>query len=283
MSTNGQPVPLHDPPTLQALLDEIRAYVEYQQSTGMDAFPRRTATTTTIPATAVAERDTADRSPQPPRGTASGQPMTSLPPTKVPAALGDFFVATDVRQAHTLDELRAEIGDCQRCKLCRGRTNIVFGVGNPQASLMFVGEGPGRDEDLKAEPFVGRAGQLLTEIITKGMKRRREDVYIANVVKCRPPENRNPEPDEIAACQPFLLRQIELIQPQVIVALGAFAAQTLLASRVPISRLRGQWFEYQGIKLMPTLHPAYLLRNPNDKRLVWEDIKLVMRELESHA
>jgi DNA polymerase len=148
---------------------------------------------------------------------------------------------------------------------------------------MFVGEGPGRDEDLQAEPFVGRAGQLLTEIITKGMKLRREDVYIANVIKCRPPQNRNPEPDEIAACQPFLIRQIEIIQPKVLVALGKFAAQTLLGLQTPISRLRGQWYEYQGIKLMPTLHPAYLLRNPNDKRLVWEDIKMVLRELESVA
>jgi DNA polymerase len=184
-----------------------------------------------------------------------------------------------VHQAQSLAELRSEIGDCQRCKLCRARTNIVFGIGNPKADLMFVGEGPGRDEDLQAEPFVGRAGKLLTEIITKGMKLQREDVYIANVVKCRPPENRNPEPDEIKACRPFLERQIELIQPKVLVALGTFAAQTMLNVRTPISRLRGQWYDYNGIKLMPTLHPAYLLRNPEDKRLVWNDIKLVMQEL----
>jgi len=185
-----------------------------------------------------------------------------------------------VREAKTLDELRAELGDCQRCKLWHGRTHIVFGVGNPRATLMFVGEGPGRDEDLQAEPFVGRAGQLLTEIITKGMKLRREDVYITNVIKCRPPENRNPEPDEIAACQPFLLRQIDIVRPKVLVALGNFAAQTLLGVKTPISRLRGNWFDYHGVKLMPTLHPAYLLRNPNDKKLVWEDIKKVMRALE---
>ncbi|MFI5365923.1 MAG: uracil-DNA glycosylase family protein [Candidatus Binatia bacterium] len=198
---------------------------------------------------------------------------------KAAAASGDLFTTPGTRQAGTLADLRTEIGDCRRCKLWPGRTHIVFGVGNPQAQLMFVGEGPGRDEDLQGEPFVGRAGQLLTEIITKGMKLRREDVYIANVVKCRPPENRNPEPDEIAACQPFLLRQVELVQPKVLVALGTFAAQTLLGLRVPISRLRGHWYDYHGIKLMPTLHPAYLLRNPNDKRLVWEDIKLVLREL----
>ena len=183
--------------------------------------------------------------------------------------------------SQTLEMLRQEIGDCRRCKLFSGRTHVVFGVGNARAKLMFVGEGPGRDEDLQAEPFVGRAGQLLTEIITKGMKMQRQDVYIANVIKCRPPQNRNPELDEIEACQPFLLRQIELVQPKVLVALGTFAAQTLLGSRVPISRLRGQWHDYHGIKLMPTLHPAYLLRNPGDKKLVWADIKMVLSELEA--
>jgi len=192
---------------------------------------------------------------------------------------GDLFLSPTMQTVQTLEELRAEIGDCRRCKLCQGRTNIVFGVGNPRAELVFVGEGPGRDEDLKGEPFVGRAGQLLTEIITKGMKMRREDVYIANVVKCRPPENRNPEPDEIAACEPFLVKQLDLIKPRIIVALGTFAAQTLLKTKTPISRLRGVWHTHQGIKLMPTLHPAYLLRNPNDKRLVWQDIQAVLREM----
>jgi len=200
---------------------------------------------------------------------------------RVEPPAGDLFQSPASQKTQTLDDVRADLGDCRRCKLAGGRTNIVFGVGNPKARLMFVGEGPGRDEDLKAEPFVGRAGQLLTEIITKGMKMRREDVYIANVIKCRPPENRNPEPDEISACQPFLLRQIEIIRPKVIVALGTFAAQTLLGLRTPISRLRGHWYDYRGTKLMPTLHPAYLLRNPADKRLVWEDIKMVIRELES--
>ncbi len=188
-----------------------------------------------------------------------------------------------VAEATTLAELRRAIGDCTRCKLAGGRTNIVFGVGDPHAKLMFVGEGPGRDEDLKGEPFVGRAGQLLTEIITKGMKMRREDIYIANVVKCRPPENRDPEPDEIAACRPFLQRQIELVAPKILVAWGRFAAQTLLGVTTPISKLRGNWFEYHGVPLMPTLHPAYLLRNPADKRLVWEDIKQVLGELEKRT
>ncbi|HJX10856.1 MAG TPA: uracil-DNA glycosylase [Candidatus Binatia bacterium] len=190
-----------------------------------------------------------------------------------------FSDASTVFQSQSLAELRAAIGNCQRCKLCAGRANIVFGVGHPQAKLMFVGEGPGRDEDLQGEPFVGRAGQLLTDIITKGMGMRREDVYIANVVKCRPPENRNPEPDEVAACEPFLKKQIDLIRPQIIVALGKFAVQTLLQSKVPISILRGNWHSYHGIKLMPTFHPAYLLRNPADKKLVWEDIKKVLSEM----
>lgn len=181
--------------------------------------------------------------------------------------------------ANNLAELRDAIGDCRRCKLCAGRTHLVFGVGNPNAELMFVGEGPGRDEDLQGEPFVGRAGQLLTDIITKGMGMKREDVYIANVVKCRPPENRNPEPDEVAACEPFLKKQIDLVRPRIIVGLGKFAVQTLLQSKAPITKLRGNWHSYHGIKLMPTFHPAYLLRNPADKKLVWEDIKKVINEL----
>jgi len=252
---------------VREVFDQVRAYIEYQQSTGLDAVPRRPR------ATAL----------EPPSPTPLAPAAVTPPPAKVAAVAADLFAAPGVRRATTLEDLRAELGDCQRCKLCTGRTHIVFGVGNPKATLMFVGEGPGRDEDLQAEPFVGRAGQLLTEIITKGMKMRREDVYIANVIKCRPPQNRNPEPDEIAACQPFLLRQIEIIQPKVMVALGTFAAQTLLGMKTPISRLRGHWYDFQGIKLMPTLHPAYLLRNPNDKRLVWEDIKMVLRELESFA
>jgi uracil-DNA glycosylase len=184
-------------------------------------------------------------------------------------------------QVSTLEQLRDDIGDCRRCKLHSGRTHVVFGTGNSNARLMFVGEGPGRDEDLKGEPFVGRAGQLLTDIITKGMGLTREDVYIANVVKCRPPQNRNPEPDEVASCEPFLKKQIELIRPEIIVALGKFAVQALLQSKVPITRLRGNWHTYMGIKLMPTFHPAYLLRNPADKKLVWEDIKKVMKEMQS--
>ena len=192
-----------------------------------------------------------------------------------------FADNAEALNARSLEELRAAIGDCRRCKLCSGRTNLVFGVGNPRAKLMFVGEGPGRDEDLQGEPFVGRAGQLLTDIITKGMGLKREDVYICNVVKCRPPENRNPEPDEVAACEPFLKKQIDIVRPDIIVALGKFAVQTLLQSKVPIGKLRGNWSSYHGIKLMPTFHPAYLLRNPADKKLVWEDIKKVIKEMHS--
>jgi DNA polymerase len=178
--------------------------------------------------------------------------------------------------ADALGALKDEIGpDCSRCKLHRlGRKQVVFGVGNPNADLMFVGEGPGADEDLQGEPFVGRAGQLLTKII-EAINLRRQDVYIANVVKCRPPQNRNPEPDEVEQCEPFLFRQIEAIKPKVIVALGKFAAQSLLRTTEPITRIRGREFKYRDAILIPTYHPAYLLRNPGAKREVWDDMKRV--------
>jgi DNA polymerase len=180
---------------------------------------------------------------------------------------------SEAKPPEDLPAIRADIGDCTRCKLCKlGRKQIVFGVGNAHADLMFVGEAPGRDEDIQGVPFVGRAGQKLTQIIEAiGLKR--EDVYIANVIKCRPPENRNPEPDEVASCEQFLFRQIDVIKPKVIVALGTFAARSLLKSDAPISRLRGRVYEYRGAKLIPTFHPAYLLRNPSCRREVWEDIK----------
>jgi len=175
-----------------------------------------------------------------------------------------------------LKKLRDEIGDCKLCRLHKTRTHLVFGVGNPDAKLMFIGEGPGRDEDLQGEPFVGKAGQLLTKII-QAMGFKRSEVYIANIIKCRPPENRNPEPDEIIACSPFLLKQIEIIRPKAIICLGKFAAQTMLETYEPITRLRGRMGEYKGIPVMPTFHPAYLLRNPEAKRLVWEDVKKVVK------
>ena len=229
----------------------LRAYVEHQRELGVLGFP---------PA-----------APLDPSQTAEPARATPIAPTTP-----DLFMAPGLSAAGSLEALREHIGDCRRCKLAPSRTHLVFGVGNPHARLVFVGEAPGRDEDLKGEPFVGRAGQLLTEIITKGMRLRREDVYIANVIKCRPPENRNPEPDEVASCEPFLLRQLELIRPEVVVALGKFAVQTLLRTKAPITQLRGRWYDYHGMKLMPTFHPAYLLRNPAEKRLVWEDIQKVM-------
>jgi len=244
----------NDGDELATLISSLRRHLQRQQRWGV-RFVARPEVGTVTPA-AVDTKKPLDNAPQ---------PMSSQP--------GNDNVSS-------LEELRGEIGDCRRCKLHLGRTHVVFGTGNPNANLMFVGEGPGRDEDLKGEPFVGRAGQLLTDIITKGMGLAREDVYIANVVKCRPPQNRNPEPDEVITCEPFLKKQIELIRPKIIVALGKFAVQTLLQSKVPITRLRGNWHMYMGIKLMPTFHPAYLLRNPADKKLVWEDIKKVIAEMQ---
>jgi DNA polymerase len=178
----------------------------------------------------------------------------------------------------TLEEIQAELEECRRCALCQERHNIVFGVGNPRAHLVFVGEAPGREEDLKGEPFVGEAGRLLDRILF-AMGLTRQDVYICNVEKCRPPGNRDPKPEEIAACEPYLKRQLAVIRPELIVTLGKFAAQSLLRDQSPISRLRGHWGEYEGIALMPTYHPAFLLRNPAAKREVWEDMKLVLARL----
>lgn len=177
-----------------------------------------------------------------------------------------------------LESIHRELQECGRCALGKTRTNLVFGVGSPHARVVFVGEAPGRDEDLKGEPFVGEAGQLLTKII-QAMGFTREDVYICNVLKCRPPNNRNPQPDEIEQCEPFLLRQVRAVNPEVIVCLGTFAAHTLLKTKEPISKLRGQFHDYHGIPLMPTFHPAFLLRNPAMKREVWSDVQQVMKRL----
>ncbi len=180
----------------------------------------------------------------------------------------------------TLPELEASLKGCQECALCQERTNIVFGQGNPHAELVLVGEAPGREEDKRGFPFVGEAGQLLEKILfAMGLKR--DDVYICNVIKCRPPKNRDPLVDEIAACEQFLQRQLAIIKPRLIITLGRFAAHTLLQTDLPIGRLRGQWREYQGIPLMPTYHPAYLLRNPAGKRDVWQDVKQVMQRLKN--
>ncbi len=182
----------------------------------------------------------------------------------------------------TLAEIREEMGDCRRCKLWRGRQNLVFGEGSPTAALMFVGEGPGAEEDLQGRPFVGAAGQLLNRLLSR-MGLSREEVYIANVVKSRPPGNREPEADEIAACLPFLQKQIEAIQPRVIVTLGRVATQALLATHTPLTRLRGRWQTYRGIPLMPTFHPSYLLRFPQERHKTWEDMQQVMARLADYA
>jgi uracil-DNA glycosylase len=189
-----------------------------------------------------------------------------------------LFEAVNRIENDTLLKIRADLGDCKRCKLHKTRNNIVFADGNPNAQLVFVGEGPGHDEDIQGLPFVGRAGKLLTQMI-EAMGLQRKDVYICNVVKCRPPENRLPEKDEIAECSPFLLRQLDTINPKVIVCLGACAAQTLLETNRGISHFRGEWLEFRGKKLMATYHPAYLLRNPSAKSEVWKDLQKVMAVL----
>jgi uracil-DNA glycosylase len=208
------------------------------------------------------------------------QPVAESTPEKVamkaqisqslPPALGD--------KPSALKLIRADIGDCTRCRLHKGRTNLVFGVGNVNADLMFVGEGPGADEDAKGEPFVGRAGQLLNNMIS-AMGIKREDVYIANVVKCRPPSNRTPEKDECDTCSPFLMRQIDVIKPKVIVALGAVAAKNLLAANDSMANLRGRWYDFRDSKLLVTYHPAYLLRDPRQKKEAWKDLQMVMKFL----
>ena len=238
------------------------------------------------------------RPPPPPAPPASARPPPAGPapppprPPPVPAAVAPLAVAptgvlaaildSGATNADKLERLRLEvIGDCTRCKLHRGRSRLVFGVGNPNASLVFVGEGPGADEDRQGVPFVGKAGQLLTRMI-EAMSFTRDDVYICNVVKCRPPSNRDPEPDEVEACEPFLQAQLAILRPRAIVALGRHAAQTLLRTKTPITRLRGTWQEYRGVPLMPTYHPSYLLREEVDaskkrKREAWSDLQEVMK------
>jgi len=208
----------------------------------------------------------------------SGYPVTQSPGFPAEPAQLTTGQPGDRATGEPFDALRQRALTCTQCRLAGTRKNVVFGVGNPNADLMFIGEAPGRDEDEQGEPFVGRAGQLLTDII-KAMKLTRDDVYIANVIKCRPPENRNPEPDELDACRPYIRRQVELIQPRVIVTLGRFALQSLLEKSYGITSVRGTWLDYNGVKVMPTYHPAYLLRTPAAKKDVWTDMKKVMAEL----
>ncbi len=208
---------------------------------------------------------------------APGQPIRPSPDME----LRDNIAAIAPQKASNSDEFEAverEAGSCRLCTLSKTRTNVVFGVGSVKARLMFVGEAPGRDEDLQGEPFVGRAGRLLTDMIA-AMGLKRSDVYIANILKCRPPNNRKPAPDEVECCEPYLKRQIRIMKPEVICALGAVAAQTLLKTKAPISRLRGEFHSYEGAGLLPTFHPAYLLRNPAAKTDAWEDLQMVMKKL----
>jgi uracil-DNA glycosylase len=276
----------HDQATLLA---SLRDYIEQLREEGIDGLPTakpHAARAASQPAEV--EASAAKRSPalaeltderklSVKRDKSSDQAQSLAPP--LPAAAEMFYRYPGLEKTDDLEMLREFIGACTRCKLAPLRTNLVFGVGNPRSELMFVGEAPGADEDLQGEPFVGRAGQLLTDIIERGMGISRSDVYICNVIKCRPPENRNPEADEVSTCEPFLFRQIDLVRPKAIVGLGTFAVQALLKVKTPISKLRGKWHEVRGVKLMPTFHPAYLLRNPADKRLVWADIQEVMKFL----
>jgi uracil-DNA glycosylase len=269
------------PPDRRTIIASLRDYVEQLREEGMEGVPAPKRAPVAITATSRGSNTSAVS------GAQGAAPLTATSPpaarsvvaagTSAPTEL--FYLYPGLEKTSDLTELREFIGDCQRCKLAPRRTNLVFGVGNPNAELMFVGEAPGADEDARGEPFVGRAGQLLTDIIERGMGMTRAEVYICNVIKCRPPENRNPELDEVAACEPFLFRQIDIIRPRVIVGLGTFAVQALLKIKTPISKLRGVWHEVRGTRMMPTFHPAYLLRNAGDKRLVWADIQEVMRVL----
>lgn len=243
--------------TRHAVADHLRFYAEL----GVAGISRDASWRTRAPGAVV------DPAPDAPALPASA------PDTGAAASDGDVVPVAIILPGEALVAIREDLGECTRCKLAmQGRTQIVFGVGNLSADLMFVGEAPGADEDVQGVPFVGRAGQLLTKMI-EAMGFSRDDVYIANVLKCRPPGNRNPEPDEIEQCEPFLFRQIASIQPKVIIALGAFAAKTLLRTQDPISRLRGRSFDFRGATLIPTFHPSFLLRSPGYKREAWEDLK----------
>jgi uracil-DNA glycosylase len=260
-------------PDRNLLIATLRDYVDQLREEGIEGLPAGNGAMRTT------QSKTSQARPAESQRVETASPAVPSPRPSAPPVVEMFSKYPGLEKTSSLEELRTFIGDCTRCKLAPLRKNLVFGVGNPNADLMFIGEGPGADEDARGEPFVGRAGQLLTDIIERGMGIRRADVYICNVIKCRPPENRNPEPDEVAACEPFMLRQIDIVRPKVIVGLGTFAVQAVLKIKTPISKLRGNWHEVRGIRMMPTFHPAYLLRNPADKRLVWADIQEVMKEL----
>jgi uracil-DNA glycosylase len=255
--------------------EKLQSWLRYYEDLGIQAFYRdraplqgSTGETVTLPQNETRSVAAAIAGP-------SAQMRSAIPKLPLAGPSPSLFEMADRVEGDSLDRICGELAGCTRCKLHRRRTNIVFGVGNPHADLVFVGEGPGHDEDVQGIPFVGRAGQLLTQMIN-AMGLSRDDVYIANVVKCRPPENRTPEKDEIATCLPFLLRQLTNINPKVIVCLGSVAAQALLNTNKSISHFRGQWLDFRGARLMATYHPAYLLRNPHAKPEVWADLKKVM-------
>jgi uracil-DNA glycosylase len=254
-------------PLDEATKKQLAARVSYYREMGIHDFYRRPVTEQPeAPAVIMEEsRTTPDLESVPVKTASSGKSL-----------LGSPFPVKD--KAAALKVIREDIGDCTRCRLHKGRTKLVFGVGNVNADIMFVGEGPGADEDAQGEPFVGRAGQLLNNMIS-AMGLKREDVYIANVVKCRPPGNRTPEKDECDTCSIFLMRQIDVIKPKVIVALGAVAAKNLLAMSDSMANLRGHWYDFRGSKLLVTYHPAYLLRDPRQKKEAWKDLQMVMKYL----
>jgi len=272
------------PETLQQKLsDRLRYYDDigigrFYRDRGATMPPDALVTTTAPEVMPIIEElSLPKREPKSTQPVAASAASHKLEPLPVPSGPSLFEAANKIEN-DTLPLIRENLGDCTRCKLHKTRKNIVFGDGNPKAQLVFVGEGPGADEDAQGLPFVGRAGKLLTQMI-EAMGLQRKDVYICNVVKCRPPENRQPEKDEVMECSPFLLRQIDTIAPKVIVCLGSTAAQTVLQTNRGISHFRGEWLEFRGRKLMATYHPAYLLRNPAAKGEVWKDLQKVMAEL----
>ena len=270
-----------------ALHTKISKRLAFYHDIGIDLFyrDRTSAKIVTMPEPASTARSSETRNLLPKTSVkpvaakfATQKPIPSKPDL-LPRAPGvSLFDAAAKIAGDTLPVIQAELVDCTRCKLHRGRSTVVFGDGHPKAQLVFVGEGPGRDEDIQGLPFVGRAGKLLNQMI-EAMGLQRKDVYICNVVKCRPPENRTPEKDEVATCSPYLLRQIDAIDPKVIVCLGSVAAQTLLQTNRGITHYRGEWLEFRGRQLLATYHPAYLLRNPSAKGEVWKDLQKVMAEL----
>ena len=261
--------------------EKLKSWLRYYEDLGIGAFYRDRAPrymATEEPVARTGQKDAIEVGSAKAKTAPAAQTQAAVPKLHLVARGPSLFEAAERVEGDSLEGICGELAGCTRCKLHRRRTNIVFGVGNPHAELVFVGEGPGHDEDVQGIPFVGRACQLLTQMIT-AMGIKREDVYIANVVKCRPPENRTPEKDEIATCMPFLMRQLANINPKVIVSLGSVAAQALLNTNKSISHFRGQWFDFRGAKLMATYHPAYLLRNPHAKPEVWADLKKVMAYL----